>query len=111
MLNTTPLTQDLDAETRPGPSVRLAGLMTAVANSDRLALLETIRAHRCERGCGVTELADAVGLSRFAASHHLGILRHYGLLQATRHKGHVLHRLVMPAFEMIEDWVITFTAG
>lgn len=92
-----------------GSTAELAMLLGAVANSDRLALIQTILVHGCEGGCAVTELADAVGLSRFAASHHLGVLREAGILTRNRRGGYVLHTLRRPAFELIEDWVIDFT--
>jgi DNA-binding transcriptional ArsR family regulator len=85
--------------------------MLAIANCDRLAMLETILVHSCEGGCGVMELADAAGISRFAASHHLGVLRDAGLLESNRRGGRILHQLVTSAFELIEDWVIDFTDG
>jgi DNA-binding transcriptional ArsR family regulator len=56
------------------------GLLTAMANAKRLAILN----HLIEREINVTELAELVGLSQSALSQHLSKLRAEQLVTTRR---------------------------
>jgi DNA-binding transcriptional ArsR family regulator len=68
-------TVDLDA---------LAKQLWAIGDPVRLNILQILpRAPNCEDACNVSSIADQIGLSQPATSHHLRILRQAGLI---RHK-------------------------
>lgn len=58
----------------------VATTLQALATPSRLLILSRLR----QGPCGVTELADAVGMSGSAVSHQLRLLRHLGLVAGTR---------------------------
>jgi DNA-binding transcriptional ArsR family regulator len=62
-------------------AVLVAQTMQALATPSRLLILARLR-----RGpCSVTELAAGIGMGQSAVSHQLRVLRHLGLVAATRH--------------------------
>lgn len=85
----------------------MADVFRALAHEDRLAMLEHLRCAR--RGqAGMLELAEANDISRFAASHHLGVLRGAGLIVMTKQSHRHLHRVDGTALRAIEDWAYRF---
>jgi DNA-binding transcriptional ArsR family regulator len=85
----------------------MAEVFRALAHEDRLAILEHLRS--APRGqAGVLELADASGISRFAASHHLGVLRCAGLIVMSKQSHRHLHRVDATSLHAIEDWAYRF---
>lgn len=90
-------------------SAGMAEVFRALAHDDRLAMLEHLRC--TPRGqAGVLELAAASGISRFAASHHLGVLRAAGLIVMSKQSHRHLHRVDGTALRAIEDWAYLFDA-
>ena len=67
----------LDADT----AMHVATMLQALAAPSRLLILTEL--HQGPRP--VTELATAVGMEQSAVSHQLRVLRHLGLVAATRH--------------------------
>lgn len=66
-------TVDLDA---------LAKQLWAIGDPVRLHILQILpRAPNCEHACNVSSIADQIGLSQPATSHHLRILRQAGLIK------------------------------
>lgn len=91
-------------------SAPTAEVFRALGHEDRLAMLEHLRC--APRGrAGVLELAELSGISRFAASHHLGVLRAAGLIVMSRQSHRHLHRVDRPALRAIEDWAYLFDAA
>ncbi|WP_425839987.1 ArsR/SmtB family transcription factor [Microbacterium sp. PA5] len=92
----------------------LDSLFHALANRDRLQLLQVLRAHRADHGDAdssgmpINALAQEAELSRFSASRHLAILRRCGLVTADRVGLSALHSLAPDRFEVIEDWLYPF---
>lgn len=58
----------------------IARIMGALATSSRVRILGVLR----DGSCGVTELADRLGLEMSTVSHQLRILRDLGLITPTR---------------------------
>lgn len=88
--------------------VELSTVFAALANRDRLAIMEVLR--DSPRGpMSISELAAEVEVSRFAMSRHLDILRNAGLVRAERSRQRVLHSIAESSVEVVEDWVISFS--
>ena len=87
----------------------LARLFAALANADRLALVQAL----CELPAGgddpsrasIAELARLTGLSRFSASRHLSILRDAGLVVAESFGQRILHEMNWRGLQAFEDWL------
>ena len=62
-------------------AVGVAQTMQALAAPSRLLILVRLR----REPCSVTRLAADIGLEQSAVSHQLRVLRHLGLVAATRH--------------------------
>lgn len=84
----------------------LASLFAALANPDRLEIMEYLRlvVRDCPEGASITCVAEEMGLSRFSASRHLRVLVSAGLVEAAASDRAILHRPVLSRFEQIEDW-------
>jgi len=91
----------------PRESVSVADLCRALANEDRVQLLDEIARDGAAGGTGLTiaELSDRVEITRFAASRHLGILRDAGLVARRRIGARSIHTLETDALETLEDWL------
>lgn len=63
--------------------------MQALSAPSRLRILGRLR----ESACGVTELAEAVGMEQSAVSHQLRLLRHLGLVVGEREGRRVVYGL------------------
>ena len=60
----------------------LAKQLWAVGDPVRLQILQILpREPNCEHACNVSSIADQIGLSQPATSHHLRILRQAGLIK------------------------------
>ncbi|OYC98403.1 ArsR/SmtB family transcription factor [Microbacterium sp. Yaish 1] len=60
-------------------------------------------------GMSITELAISLGITRFRASHHLGILREAGIARTTKHGTRTINELATgPLFELW-DWLTHVT--
>lgn len=83
--------------------------LSAIACAERRVLLAALR----ERpgGATITALADDAGLSRFAASHRLAILRRAGLVRMVRDGNRRLHSIELDSFLTIDDWVWSFVSS
>ncbi|SIT86711.1 helix-turn-helix transcriptional regulator [Microbacterium sp. RU33B] len=76
----------------------------ALANAERLAVLDVLRA--CgSRGMNISQVGEAAELNRFTASRHLKALCSAGLVTSVRHNQSVVHRLDPAGFERVEDWL------
>jgi ArsR family transcriptional regulator len=62
---------------------RIAPMLKAIADPDRLRLLSLVAAHDGGEAC-VCELHEAFGLSQPTISHHLKVLHAAGLLTRTK---------------------------
>lgn len=85
----------------------LVEVFAALANSDRFEIVNTLlQGHVSGRtGMAVTELARELGISRFAASHHLGILRAAGVVETGRHGNRSISVLHTERLMEIWDWI------
>ncbi|MCR2799380.1 helix-turn-helix domain-containing protein [Microbacterium sp. zg-Y818] len=85
----------------------------ALANVDRIAIIDMLRGVAAEHpgGVSISRVAEATGLTRFSASRHLRILRDAGLVSATRRRPSVMHRLDARGFDAVEDWLCGTTLG
>ncbi|MDX6521796.1 MAG: ArsR family transcriptional regulator, nickel/cobalt-responsive transcriptional repressor [Gaiellales bacterium] len=63
--------------------------MQALSAPSRLRILGRLR----ESECGVTELAEAVGMEQSAVSHQLRLLRHLGLVVGERDGRRIVYAL------------------
>ncbi len=77
----------------------LAAVFRALGDSTRLRILELLRSRgksccrlisRRERGLCACDIEEAVGLSQAAVSHHMGLLRRAGLVEAEK-RGRWMH--------------------
>lgn len=57
----------------------------------------------------ITSLAARIEVSRSTASRHLALLRAGGLVEAARHRRATVHRLRLPPFARLGEWVWAFT--
>jgi len=68
-------------------STKCARFLKALADPERLRIIQ-----RLQTGPkNVSELSDLLGQDLANVSHHLGVLRHAGLVQAKRHGKYVLY--------------------
>ena len=76
-----------------GVGVDLVPILKALADPTRLRILELLKSKgrsccdliaRDEKGLCACDLEEAVGLSQAAVSHHMGLLRRAGLVNAEK---------------------------
>lgn len=101
---------DSDAGMATVRAPELAQVFSALASTDRLAILTDLRraAETSPRGTGartISEVAFRVGVSRFSASRHLGVLREAGLVERIPSDRKALHRLTSRSLFAVEDWL------
>ena len=84
-------------------SSRLAMVFHALANDDRLRLVEEIA--RDGGGLTIAQLSARIGVSRFSASRHLSILREVGIVYHRRVGVKSIHTIEPSALESVEDWL------
>ena len=91
----------------------LSTVFAALANGDRIAIIELLRECASEEpgGVSISWVAASTGLTRFSASRHLRILCDAGLVSASRSRHSVLHRLDARGFDALEDWICAVTPG
>ncbi len=77
--------ESVDAETANS----VAQTMQALATPSRVLILSRLTAG----GCGVNELAEAVGMSQPAVSQQLRVLRYLGIVVGTREGRRVVYEL------------------
>ena len=78
---------------------RCARLLRALADPERLRIISVLR-------CGshnVSELADLLNSQIVNVSHHLGVLRHAGLVQDVKHGRFVVYSLHPDVFRPGDD--------
>lgn len=94
------------ADAEPGPP-GLHEVFAALSNPDRLAILAELRPtpEDLRPARTVSSLAFAIGLSRFSASRHLRQLCDAGLVEVTRQRTALLHRLAITGLARVEDWL------
>ncbi|WP_205789151.1 ArsR/SmtB family transcription factor [Microbacterium sp. CPCC 204701] len=83
-------------------------MLHALANDERRAILELLLAHGAATGLTVIDVAAQTGVTRFSASHHLGVLRAVGLVVQSRDGARRLHTLSTDALSGIFDWLDPF---
>ena len=75
------------------PRGELAAVFKALGDPTRLKILDLLRSRgrsccelvaREERGLCACDIEEAVGLSQAAVSHHMGLLRRAGLIEAQK---------------------------
>jgi ArsR family transcriptional regulator len=86
---------------------RLAGLLKALADPNRLRLLSLIAAHDNGEAC-VCDLTDRVDLRQPTVSHHLKVLISHGLLSREKRGVFVYYRTVPEQMRLLAD---LFTAS
>lgn len=84
----------------------IVSVLSALANDDRLAIVASLRLRA--RPSSIGEIARDAGLTRFAASRHLRILRGAGLVGVERSRQKHLHFLRPSGFEAVEDWLLEY---
>jgi ArsR family transcriptional regulator len=88
----------LDRMDDPLQSERCARMLRALADPDRLRIIQCLRA----RPMNVGEVAAALDAEVVNISHHLGVLRHAGLVQDEKHGRHVVYQLHPDVFRPAE---------
>ena len=79
--------------------VRCAQLLRALADPERLRIISVLR-----RGShNVSELADLLNSQIVNVSHHLGVLRHAGIVQDVKHGRFVVYSLHPDVFRPKES--------
>jgi ArsR family transcriptional regulator len=82
---------------------RLLGLLQALADEKRMAVVEALRdGEHC-----VCDLQEVVGTSQSLLSHHLRVLRDAGLVSDRREGRWVHYSLVPGVFSELEDFLGT----
>jgi DNA-binding transcriptional ArsR family regulator len=89
-------------------AAQMSEVFRALGHTDRLAILDQLR-QLPGQAAGVSEVADLTGISRFAASYHLGVLREAGILWMDQQKLRRVHRMNLPLITEIEDWAYQLT--
>lgn len=86
----------MDEQLRPDEcAVRLK----ALADPDRLRIVERLRGGAQNVG----ELAEALGMEMANVSHHLGILRHAGIVETEKQGRFVINRLHRDVYSADEN--------
>ena len=90
----------------------LPRLFAALANSDRIAIINTLRDHARQHpeGLAISRVAQEAGLTRFSASRHLRVLCEAGLVTVTKRRRALLHKIDARGFEAGEDWLYDVSA-
>ncbi|WP_460772066.1 ArsR/SmtB family transcription factor [Microbacterium sp. GXF7504] len=88
----------------------LDALFSALANGLRREILEVMVAARAARprGMAISDIAAAIEVNRFTASHHLRCLRESGLVVEHVSGRTRLQRLDLRAFLVLGDWLMPF---
>lgn len=86
----------------------LQQVFAALANSDRIAIIEVLAdlAAARPRGVPISVVAERTELTRFSASRHLKILVDAGVVSVERDQQSQLHRLNVDGLVGAEDWVV-----
>lgn len=101
IVDTTYATSPLDGEPMQHPDAeRLASVLKALADANRLRLISLIQASPDGEAC-VCELTEPLGLSQPTISHHLRILTDAGLLERDKRGVWAYFRLVPEALTII----------
>lgn len=88
-------------------AVNSVEVLQALSDKTRLRILRLLVSHPQEEAC-LCEFADSIQEPEYNVSRHLKILRHAGLLSATKEGRWVYHRLVVePAVEPFYELVST----
>jgi len=95
-----------------GGDLDLADVFGALANPDRLAILEILGDAQSTRapGMSISMIAARTELSRFSASRHLRILCDAGVVQPHRVGPAILHSLSLAGLERAEDWLVALSS-
>lgn len=88
-----------------GSDAGLLELFAALANQDRLRIVDALRARGGARGLSITEIARDVGITRFGASRHLATLRDAGIVRTRNEGNRAMSSLVAGRLLAIWDWV------
>lgn len=80
-------------------------MFAAIAHPRRRDILDLLLG---EDDVSITETARLLEIDRFAASHHLGVLRAAGLTSRTISGAVRLQRLELDPMERIFDWLLPF---
>ena len=87
----------------------LTARVRAISNGFRREILRVLLQRRSEEsGLSITQIAEALEVTRFSASRHLHILRTAGLLTATPDPPHIRYRLECDALLVIDEWLSSF---
>jgi len=91
-----------------GPEVGIACVITALNHPDRRAIVARLAERRTdgETGLSVTQLSDALEITRFSASHHLGILGAAGIVMAAQRGTRKIVELRIEPLLDLWDWLI-----
>src|SRR5262245_57774184 len=92
-----------DPDTPPmdaGAARDIAATFKALADPTRVAIVNRLA---CGEECCVCDLTAAFDLSQPTVSHHLGILREAGLIDAERRGTWAYYRLLPEAIERLRD--------
>jgi ArsR family transcriptional regulator, nickel/cobalt-responsive transcriptional repressor len=85
-----------------GSAAAVADIMQALAAPSRLLMLARLR----RAPCSVTALAADVGMAQSAVSHQLRLLRHLGLVTATRQGKTAIYALYDEHVGMLLDQAV-----
>lgn len=93
--------------------IDLGKVFAALTHDDRRAILHLLRrAHENgQPGLSITQIAVGAEISRFGASHHLGVLRVAGLIRTVPENRAQISSIVPHAVVEAIDWLIPFTDG
>ena len=86
------------------PAIDLALALRALADRNRRAIMQVIRNEPHQVGA----VADELGMSQQAASHHLGVLRRAGLATSTRNANRRLYAINTDALAAVRSYLDGF---
>jgi ArsR family transcriptional regulator len=85
-----------------GDAERIAGVLKALADPNRLQLISLIQAAPEQEAC-VAELTEPLGLSQPTVSHHLRILAEAGVVERDKRGVWAYFRLVPETMRIVAD--------
>ncbi|MEM1222803.1 MAG: metalloregulator ArsR/SmtB family transcription factor [Verrucomicrobiota bacterium] len=84
----------------------LAKQLWAIGDPVRLEILQILPTEpTCEKACNVSTIADRIGLSQPAASHHLRILRQAGIVTNRKMCRDMIYWIDLEAAAAVSDYL------
>lgn len=82
----------------------MGDVFKALSDPTRRKILELLREHELSAG----EIAEAFNISKPSISHHLAILKSWGLVIDERKGQNIIYSINMTVFQEVISWFIVF---